>query len=231
MEVKDLLLFAVPSITLAVLLVIVLAERVLRASRDAQKYELDRFRQDLERRITELSQQMTMSEERFRRVNHLLLDAQSANRTLTTESTPGEFLRRLGVESQSKIDRKLIFVLMPFNSDFQEVYDAIRATVEDLGLRCSRGDETLVSGNILAHILREATEARLIIADITGRNPNVFYELGILHAIGKPVLMVAQSPSDIPFDVSSIRVLIYKDARDLFEKLRKWLAQALADQV
>ena len=61
--------------------------------------------------------------------------------------------------------------------------------------------------------------ARVVVADCTGRNPNVFYEIGLAHAIGRQTILIAQSLRDVPFDLRSLRVIIY-DRKDMrtFEK-------------
>jgi nucleoside 2-deoxyribosyltransferase len=67
-------------------------------------------------------------------------------------------------------------------------------------------------GLIITDIAQEIMEARVIIADITPANPNVYYEVGYAHAIGKPVILIAETPtSQLPFDVSGFRVLRYEN--------------------
>ena len=66
------------------------------------------------------------------------------------------------------------------------------------------------------------------IANISGRNPNVFYELGLAHALGKPVIIVSESLSDIPFDINSSRILAFDDEKDLETKLKNWFVHTLA---
>jgi hypothetical protein len=64
------------------------------------------------------------------------------------------------------------------------------------------------------------TGAKVLVAELTGRNPNVFYELGLAHALNKPVVLISSNQDDVPFDLQHIRV-IYYDMRDPFwgEKL------------
>lgn len=229
MEPFEVFLFAIPSLAVAVGILIWLAKRNLGLSQ-IQEYRLDKFRHDIEARIADLSKQLVLSDERFKQLHHLLLDAQqSAEHKITESPQPSQdFLRRLNVDLTVKPDRQLIFVLMPFNPGYEQVFRAIKQVVQELGFRCMRGDEEFVSGNILGHILQEIVRARLIVADITTRNPNVFYELGIAHASGKPVLLIAQSEKDIPFDVGATRVLVYRDLFSLQKELRNWLVHSLA---
>jgi hypothetical protein len=74
---------------------------------------------------------------------------------------------------------------------------------------------------------------RFAIADCTGRNPNVMYELGIAHTLGKPVFMLSQSTDDLPFDIQSRRVIIYKDnaagLKTLQSELRRVIGLLISD--
>jgi hypothetical protein len=104
------------------------------------------------------------------------------------------------------------FVVMPFGpDDLQIVYDDyVKPTVEEYcSLKCVRGDDMFGSGVIMNDILSAIADAEIVIADLTGQNANVFYEVGIAHATNKPVLLIAQSLDDVPFDLRHRRVLIY----------------------
>ncbi|MDC4875362.1 nucleoside 2-deoxyribosyltransferase, partial [Acinetobacter baumannii] len=86
--------------------------------------------------------------------------------------------------------------------------------------KCFRGDEQNFKSDIFPHILKFIVSSEIIIANITGRNANVFYELGIAHALNKKVILIAQSEIDhIPIDLQSKRILFYKDEIDLYKKL------------
>jgi hypothetical protein len=71
--------------------------------------------------------------------------------------------------------------------------------------------------------------AKVIIADITGRNPNVFYELGV--AIGKDVIIITQNLDDIPFDINRYRCIQYEDNADGYDKLESELLKHLASRI
>jgi hypothetical protein len=104
-----------------------------------------------------------------------------------------------------------IFVLMPFSDDLLPVYqDHIRSTAEDVGLSISRADDVFATSSIIADIWQAINNCKLVIADCTGRNPNVFYEIGIAHTVGKPTVLITQSMDDIPFDLRHIRCIVYK---------------------
>lgn len=127
-----------------------------------------------------------------------------------------------------KVDQKLSFVLMPFAEDFRPIYnEIIKPVVEKFGLKCIRADDLYGSKAIIEDIWKLVNEAKIIIADVTGKNPNVFYEIGLAHAIGKEVIIISQTIEDIPFDLRHLRCFIYKDSVAGFRKLESQLQQAL----
>jgi len=103
-----------------------------------------------------------------------------------------------------------IFVIMPFLKELKPVYDDhIRSATQKLGLTVARGDDFFTAKSVMSDIWNAMNYCRLVIADCTGRNPNVFYEMGMAHTLGKPVILISQNKEDIPFDIQHIRYLIY----------------------
>ena len=106
------------------------------------------------------------------------------------------------------LDPKLCFVLMPFEEEYRPVYeDHVRPTIESAGLRCQRADEVAGVTSITWDIWERINSARFLIADLTGRNANVFYEVGLAHAINKDVILITQSMEFVPFDLRSVRCI------------------------
>ena len=102
------------------------------------------------------------------------------------------------------------FVIMPFAPDFDEIYNLfIATTLTGAGFEVFRADTILSQRNILEDVVSSIVESDLIIADLTGSNANVYYELGLAHALGKRVLLLTQSIEDLPFDLRSYRVISY----------------------
>ena len=117
-----------------------------------------------------------------------------------------------------------IFVIMPFSPDFDDVYYlGIREIAEKLNLSCKRVDEMEFVGDILDEIYNSITNARIIIAEATSPNPNVYYELGYAHALGKPVILLTKDVSSTPFDLKMYNHIVYKNIRELRQKLEKRL--------
>jgi hypothetical protein len=150
-----------------------------------------------------------------------------AVRALLSEPTPS--LKKIGRAAESKVDQHRCFVVMPFGSDdLTVVYeDFVHPTIEDCGLICERGDDLFGSNVVMDDIQRSIEGARLIVADLTGRNANVFYEVGIAHALQKPVLLPAQSMGEVPFDLRHRRVLVYEYTPRGCRKLETHLAQSI----
>jgi sigma54-dependent transcription regulator len=132
------------------------------------------------------------------------------------------------------VDSRLCFVLMPFAEvdNVQSVYhDHLKKVVEGAGLRCERADDIHDTSGVMQSVWEGINRARVIIAEMTARNANVFYELGIAHTLGKPVIMITQSMDFVPFDLKHLRCILYdyrpgKIAR-FEEALRKTLERVL----
>lgn len=104
-----------------------------------------------------------------------------------------------------------IFVLMPFAEALKPVYqDHIAKVAESLKLKAVRGDDFFTAHSIMSDIWNAVCNARLVIADCTNRNPNVFYEIGLAHAIGKRVILITQNKDDVPFDLRHLRYIDYE---------------------
>ena len=106
--------------------------------------------------------------------------------------------------------RPKIFVLMPFAPKFDDVYKlGIKPACEDAGASVTRVDEQIFSENIVERVYAQISEADLIVADMSGRNPNVFYEVGYAHAIKKRVVLLTSDTADIPFDLKQYPHTVY----------------------
>jgi hypothetical protein len=106
--------------------------------------------------------------------------------------------------------RPFVFTLMPFDAEFEDVYRlGIRPACEAAGAYCERVDDQIFQESILQRIYNQIAKADLVIADMTGRNPNVFYETGYAHALGKRVILLTRDVNDIPFDLKHYPHLVY----------------------
>lgn len=124
------------------------------------------------------------------------------------------------------LEDKSCFVLMPFNNDdhLQEIYqDSVKKVVEKLGFSCKRADDIYETKPIIETIWEQINKARFIIADLTNKNANVFYELGVAHTVGKEVILLSQNIDDVPFDLRHLKIILYETTPRGVENLEKQL--------
>jgi hypothetical protein len=136
-----------------------------------------------------------------------------------------------------RVEDDLCFIVMPFSVESLNIVyeDFVRPILTDhCHLRVERGDDVFGSNIVMDDITNSIRKARLIVADLTGRNANVFYEVGIAHALNKPVLLMTQSIDDVPFDLRHRRALVYeysprgckKLEKDLLDNVNSMLGQS-----
>jgi hypothetical protein len=123
-----------------------------------------------------------------------------------------------------------VFVAMPFSEQFLAVYlGCVKPCVEALGLSIERADDIFSGNQIMQDVWEAICGAGAIVADCTGRNPNVFYEIGIAHTVGKPVILLSQDPGDRPVDLRSYRFLLYEQTPVGLQELQKKVSGAVSD--
>jgi hypothetical protein len=121
----------------------------------------------------------------------------------------------------------LVSVMMPFSADFNPVYTSLQSAVQSVGMEAMRADDLWEHQFIIQDIVSLITRARVVICDCSGRNPNVFYEVGIAHSLGKEVILIAQSEADIPFDLRHIRYIRYLNNREGLNTLGREIGQRI----
>jgi len=107
------------------------------------------------------------------------------------------------------VEADLAAVMMPFDAEFVPVHQSIKDACKAAGYRCVRADDIWDHSTIMQDIFSLLLKAAVVIVDFTGRNPNVMYETGIAHTLGKLVIPISQSTGDVPFDLKHHRVLVY----------------------
>ncbi len=121
----------------------------------------------------------------------------------------------------------VIGVMMPFGG-FYEVYDALKAACASTSLEAKRADEMWGHSIFMRDIMELVNHSAVVVCDLTGRNPNVFYEMGLAHAWGRPVIPITQNKEDIPSDLQAHRYLTYLNNSEGRKTLSKQLAERLA---
>lgn len=113
------------------------------------------------------------------------------------------------ITEHENIESTLASAMMPFDAGFTVVYDAIRQAAHNAGLRCRRADDIWENSAIIQDVVALIDRSRIVVCDCSGRNPNVFYEAGIAHTLGREVILITQSEHDIPFDLRHLRYIRY----------------------
>lgn len=131
------------------------------------------------------------------------------------------------IDEQERIEPTLVSAMMPFDAGFAAVYESIQAAAQGIGLRARRADDIWEHPAIIQDVVSLIDHSHVVICDCTGRNPNVFYEAGIAHTLGRHVILITQNPDDIPFDLRHLRYIRYLDNAEG----RAALQQALADRL
>lgn len=124
-------------------------------------------------------------------------------------------------------DPKLVAVMMPFTG-FDGVYAAIKAACDDTRhFHAKRADDIWQDSTVMQDVFSLIFRSHAVVCDFTGRNPNVFYEAGIAHALGKTVVPITQNKEDVPSDLMHHRYLVYLNNNEGLASLRTRLAERL----
>lgn len=222
------------AIVLVFLMTMVSRMRNDRYDLELKKMQLDVMRSSLELKSYEANEVLMSDPARWRNINHLLLEAMRNEEILkksrTTEPLNNSFFEASGVNlSKIKEIKRRVFVLTPFHERYEKTYHVIKSVCLNLNLECNRGDEEFKPGAVLSHILELMAQASIIIVNIDGRNPNVYYELGIAHAMGKKTVLVASNIESVPFDIQAQRIILYKNFEELEHSLTSFLARNMVD--
>jgi hypothetical protein len=135
------------------------------------------------------------------------------------------------IAETENIEPLLVSAMMPFQPSFDAVYATLQGTATAAGLRCRRADDIWENPAVIQDVVSLIDRSRVVIVDCSGRNPNVFYEAGIAHTLGRDVILITQAAADIPFDLRHLRYVEYLNNGEGRDALRSKLAPRLADIV
>ena len=125
-------------------------------------------------------------------------------------------------------EKDLLSVMMPFDENIRPVYEAIKNMSAIHNMMCHRADDIWKEDVIIQDIVSLICRSRIIICDCSGRNPNVFYEAGIAHTLGKNVILITQSRHDIPFNLRHLRYIHYLNNEEGRDKLVKEISSRIS---
>lgn len=143
----------------------------------------------------------------------------------------GDNIQHAHLKTGKDNSEPLCFVIMPFGSWFDVYYTGIyKPSIKDAGYSAQRADDIYRPCEVMKDIWTHIKTADILLADLTTKNPNVFYELGLAHARGKTVILTAPSPDDVPFDLKHIRFIVYdKNVPNWGDQLKTKLTEALKE--
>ena len=171
--------------------------------------------------------------------NHILFDASAGKDMIIRTKLPDfSFFEDMGLFlPEVTVNKRMAMCLMPFNRKFDKTKTIIAESCLEAGYEFHRSDDELLADNtdIRKAIVRMILEAQVVIAVLDGRNPNVFYEIGIAHSMGKLVLMVVNLSREDnnkrqEVDLLSNRLITYNNPSELKEKLVKTLNAIHSDE-
>jgi len=179
-------------------------------------------------RIENLATDLGIEEFEFRRT-HWAVKNVDVYRVLAATQRPTSLEPTIfRLPTQLPVEDDLVAVMMPFAPQFDDVYDVLKLAVADAGMRCHRADDMWVNDHITDDIISLLWRARVVIADLTGRNANVFYETGIAHTLGRDTIQICQNQLDVPFDLQTVRTVFYLDNDEGRQALRPKVTARLA---
>ncbi|SKC99745.1 hypothetical protein SAMN05446935_10487 [Burkholderia sp. YR290] len=140
--------------------------------------------------------------------------------------------QKLDGVGEVQVDRACVFCIMPFSASVPWSDDVwkqcIEAAVTGAGLKPERGDTTLRTGKLIQNVWNGILKSGCVIADLSAPNPNVYYELGMAHALGRDAFVMVQKGVDLPADLRGAHYFEYKlgelpaATSDLRAKLIAW---------
>jgi hypothetical protein len=179
--------------------------------------------------LESLSSELGFDEWEFSRTHWAVKDTDLFKALLRSAQPRRHRPRVFSLSDPERIEPKLVSVMMPFHPSFDDVYKTLRETAEAAGLRCRRADDIWENPAIIQDVVSLIDRSKIVICDCTGRNPNVFYETGIAHTVGREVVLITQNDGDIPFDLRHLRYVKYLNNGEGRKDLRARLEQRLAD--
>ncbi len=171
--------------------------------------------------------ELGIDKQRFRRT-HWSINSNDLFRSLLHHLLPRRRRPMVFNLSESEmIHSMLISAMMPFHSEFDRVYAVLQEVALAIGMQCQRADDIWENQTVIEDIVSLIDRSRIVICDCSKRNPNVFYEIGIAHTLGREVILITQSDEDIPFDLRHLRYVPYLNNGEGLAQLKTKLQQKL----
>lgn len=122
-------------------------------------------------------------------------------------------------------NKQLVAVMLPFK--YAATFAAVKAACDSLSLTCLKADDIWENSTFIQDVFDLIFTSQVVVADFTGKNPNVFYEVGIAHTLGKTVIPITQNIEDVPSDLGHHRALKYLPNQEGYQDMTKELIKRL----
>lgn len=176
--------------------------------------------------IQEFAEDLEIGEWEFHR-NHWAVKDVDLFRTLYQMRAKRSVAPKIFSLSEEPIERGLVSMMMPFSGSFSDVYSTVKEKLESESYTCQRADDFWEHPHIMHDIVELLCQSQVVVCDLSGKNPNVFYEAGLAHAFGKEVILITQSMDDVPFDLKQLRCITYHNNNEGRERLAHEILQRL----
>ncbi len=182
----------------------------------------------LNSRLKELASELDIADFEFTRTHWAVKDVDLFHVLLRHQHPTRQRPRVFQLSDPERVEPTLVSAMMPFHPAFDPVYQALKESAATAGLRCRRADDIWENPAVIQDVVSLIDRSRIVICDCTHRNPNVFYEIGIAHTLGREVILISQAEADIPFDLRHLRYLRYLNNGEGLADLRRRLDPRLA---
>lgn len=178
-------------------------------------------------RLQDLSGALDISDFEFSRTHWAVKDVDLFRVLLREQGASAPSPKVFKMDPARNVDAKLLSVMMPFAKAFDGVYGCIQAAAKAVDMACLRADNIWENEEVIQDIFSLINRSRIVVCDFSGRNPNVFYEAGIAHTLGRDVILITQSADDVPFDLKHLRYVPYQDTPEGLRRLQEKLKQRI----
>lgn len=217
------------SVVLVVEITYVLWIRLKRYNKNDDVYKFDKLieyskkRSELEEEITLLTRELMHSNiSEYLDVNRLVFSGQQDtknNKSINYQY----FLKQFGlVNEKIEVRKNSAVFLTPFNREGEALFKECQHILSGIDVFLQKTDNYVEKEDIMMNIISLIVQSEIVIVNINGRNPNVYYELGIAHAIGKPTILLSETNfniDDVGFDIRQKRIIMYDSIQDLEKQL------------
>lgn len=182
-------------------------------------------------RLEKMSEELKISSFEFSRTHWAIKDADLFKVLYKSQIPILPMPKVFRLEKTFDVDENLFSIMMPFSSKYDPVLSSLKAVAKKFGMQCLRADNIWDREEVIQDIVSLISKSRVIVCDCSGKNPNVFYETGVAHTLGRDTILISQSERDVPFDLRHLRYVKYvntpKGRRDLVKKVSQRVSTLL----